>query len=433
MLRWLTGGKEDFAQVLQDIDNEIQRIEEDMASFEASSHAVRSALLKYLGTVYAAFLAAYFTVMSPAEDTLLMWTAKTAVLALFPVGIYYSRKLVDVWYKAKLRSSSRRLDTLRATQKIKIEELKKKTGYYTTKTLIDKFDTPPKPVPKFNSPGKGLTPMRTPVKPIVIMPSNSPHLLNANAAMQTPNISGVGGVKAIVSPPNRGTKLHAKAIPSSTWFDRVMDAVVGGEEGPQNKYALICQSCFVHNGLVPPEQYHGIKFKCMACGHLNSSIPSRNASRNNSVERSFSRGASPSIRSHSPFDETPSDENPSHLMNHPNDRINAAEAPERSMVEAESQGLDGEHPVSNGEDTVIDGGDGLATSADARANDIRDDAPVEAASKETQEDDAAEVRPFEVQGNDGEETTEKENEIKQPSKKSSDRKLRKRTGEHIKK
>ncbi|TPX73102.1 hypothetical protein CcCBS67573_g05630 [Chytriomyces confervae] len=423
MLRWLTGGKEDFAQVLQDIDNEIQRIEEDMASFEAASHAVRSALLKYLGAVYAAFLAAYFTVMSPAEDTLLVWIAKAAVLALFPVGIYYSRKLVDIWYKAKLRSSSRRLDTLRATQKIKIEELKKKTGYYTTKTLIDKFDTPPKPIPKLNSPGKGLTPARTPIKPNVNMPSNSPHLLNANAAMQTPNMNGVGGLKVNLTPSNR----DARATPSSTWFDRVMDAVVGGEEGPQNKYALICQSCFVHNGLVPPEQYNDIKFKCMACGHLNSSIPFRNASRSNSIDSSFNHGASPSIRSHSPFDE-----NPSHLMNHPNERSDVVEAPV-SMVEAESQKADFERPMSNGEDAVIDGGVGLVAPADSGANEIRDEASVTAVSEETHEDDASEVRPFEVQGNGGEETTEKENQSKQPSKKSSDRKLRKRTGDNIKK
>ncbi|KAJ3233560.1 hypothetical protein HDU78_006364 [Chytriomyces hyalinus] len=400
MLRWLTGGKEDFAQVLQDIDNEIQRIEEDMASFEAASHAVRSALLKYLGAVYAAFLAAYFTVMSPAEDTLLVWIAKAAVLALFPVG-----KLVDVWQEAGYAPRDPKDKGL-------IEELKKKTGYYTTKTLIDKFDTPPKPIPKLNSPGKGLTPARTPIKPNVNMPSNSPHLLNANAAMQTPNMNGVGGLKVNLTPSNRDTR----ATPSSTWFDRVMDAVVGGEEGPQNKYALICQSCFVHNGLVPPEQYNDIKFKCMACGHLNSSIPFRNASRSNSIDSSFNHGASPSIRSNSPFDE-----NPSHLMNHPNE------------VEAESQKADFERPMSNGEDTVIDGGVGLVAPADSGANEIRDEASVTAASEETHEDDASEVRPFEVQGNGGEETTEKENQSKQPSKKSSDRKLRKRTGDNIKK
>jgi hypothetical protein len=35
-----------------------------------------------------------------------------------------------------------RLENLKAKQKQKVEELKNKTAYYTTKTLLDRYDSP---------------------------------------------------------------------------------------------------------------------------------------------------------------------------------------------------------------------------------------------------------------------------------------------------
>lgn len=35
-----------------------------------------------------------------------------------------------------------------------------------------------------------------------------------------------------------------------TFIDKIADALLGGDEqSPNNKYALICQKCFSHNGL----------------------------------------------------------------------------------------------------------------------------------------------------------------------------------------
>ncbi|KAJ1565777.1 hypothetical protein HK405_011630 [Cladochytrium tenue] len=48
------------------------------------------------------------------------------------------------------------------------------------------------------------------------------------------------------------------------------EAIIGDVEGPHQKFALICENCFAHNGLVMPEEYAFIKFRCMRCGYLNS-------------------------------------------------------------------------------------------------------------------------------------------------------------------
>ena len=43
--------------------------------------------------------------------------------------------------------------------------------------------------------------------------------------------------------------------PRRTWLDRVVDSIIGDVGGPQTKYALVCEQCFTHNGLIPPELY----------------------------------------------------------------------------------------------------------------------------------------------------------------------------------
>ena len=39
--------------------------------------------------------------------------------------------------------------------------------------------------------------------------------------------------------------------PQRHWYDRIADAVLGEDtESPHTRFALICQRCFTHNGLV---------------------------------------------------------------------------------------------------------------------------------------------------------------------------------------
>ncbi|KAJ3024525.1 UNVERIFIED_CONTAM: hypothetical protein HDU68_008040 [Siphonaria sp. JEL0065] len=307
MLKWFSKHDEDYAEVLQGIEDDIKRTEEDMVAFVALSNEWQGAILKYAGSLYLVYLAAYFTVLSPVGDSAATWLAKVAVLTLVPVGIYYARVLVDVWYKAKIRTNGmwfpfskyaselicfdsnkgRKLDTLRSNQKLKVEELKKKTGYYTTKNLLDKFDTPPKQLrPPTTTPKKKgpQTPGGIPQNPMMQTPNRNPGTNGSSTNLQQQQQQELGGDTPFSTPgPMPGTSnqllqnanvpsIQVQGTPSgqSSWFDRVMDAVVGDSEGPQNKYALICQSCFEHNGLVPPEQYHNIKFKCRTCNHLNA-------------------------------------------------------------------------------------------------------------------------------------------------------------------
>jgi len=45
-------------------------------------------------------------------------------------------------------------------------------------------------------------------------------------------------------------------------MDKLADALLGvspEESNPYNKYALICASCFAHNGLVPKDQFDFVR------------------------------------------------------------------------------------------------------------------------------------------------------------------------------
>lgn len=89
--------------------------------------------------------------------------------------------------------------------------------------------------------------------------------------------------------------------PRKLWYDKLADALLGDDESPVNpaatRYALICQKCFAHNGLVKEEMwedarthdilllacrvdakgYHfcWIEYVCPKCGHFNPSARSR--------------------------------------------------------------------------------------------------------------------------------------------------------------
>ncbi|MBN3326397.1 LNP protein, partial [Atractosteus spatula] len=50
-------------------------------------------------------------------------------------------------------------------------------------------------------------------------------------------------------------------------MDRIIEYLVG--DGPQNRYALICQQCFSHNGMALKEEFEYIAFRCAYCYFLN--------------------------------------------------------------------------------------------------------------------------------------------------------------------
>lgn len=53
------------------------------------------------------------------------------------------------------------------------------------------------------------------------------------------------------------------------WMDRLTEAIVG-DDSRYSKYALICDRCFMHNGLVLPEELGTKKYICPNCGFFHN-------------------------------------------------------------------------------------------------------------------------------------------------------------------
>jgi hypothetical protein len=58
---------------------------------------------------------------------------------------------------------------------------------------------------------------------------------------------------------------HQFRVP--TWYDRLLDTIIGDDRS--SKYALICQQCYTHNGLVLPEEFESTQYVCPNCHFLN--------------------------------------------------------------------------------------------------------------------------------------------------------------------
>ncbi|KAF8629546.1 hypothetical protein AX15_003396 [Amanita polypyramis BW_CC] len=184
---------------------------------------------------------------------------------LGPILILFIRRIVQIWYRRKGDAEEKTLQELMKKQRNVVEDIKKKTNYYSTQELLSKYDT---------------TPMNSPLRQGVII---SP------AAPSTPR-------KLPAAPVNAKTPIQMQpcpAVPPSPfplqkqWYDKLADLLLGdeGTSGPTSRFALICESCRSHNGLVKESLWEETEYICPKCNHFN---PAPRARRSHEPSRSIS-------------------------------------------------------------------------------------------------------------------------------------------------
>lgn len=173
--------------------------------------------------------------------------------------------LSSTFYKRRERFEEASLKKLKAKQKAKVEELKKKTSYYTTRNLIERFDESRRDAKTTGaSPrNKGELRLRN-GQPLTHRPSAStPNARIAPSTRPVPVQTPSGHFR----PPPPEAKPYERH-----WYDRLVDVIVGeNEASPNSKYALICEKCSNHNGLALPSEIDEIQYTCPRCGFFNKS------------------------------------------------------------------------------------------------------------------------------------------------------------------
>ncbi|EPR79263.1 hypothetical protein SLOPH_1780 [Spraguea lophii 42_110] len=127
------------------------------------------------------------------------------------------------------------LENYKKTQKEKVELFKKQEFYLETKNIIEKYELK-------NIEGK-----------------------KRNEGVEKKNIRNRDNV-------NENRKKDMKSGSFTSFIDRVADVVL--QNDPSTMYALICEQCKLHNGLVPLKD-DKTTFRCRECNFLNGNVKNK--------------------------------------------------------------------------------------------------------------------------------------------------------------
>lgn len=279
----------------------------------------------------------------------------------------FVRRLVQIYYKRKGDAEERTLRSLRKTQREKLDEFKKKTNFNETRSLLEKYDdsqpsTPVSSVSAFNRRGPGPVPGGGSV--MSPTPARNPGPSVIQQQQQQPKQRGIPPPIMTNGAGAPGTPLPAHLMGAPTpqpytpgpkkWYDKVADAILGDDDDPRagaaaSRYALICEQCFKHNGLVKESMWEDTQYVCPKCGHFNASYRTKNSSNRSHAGRSAS--GSPPFGDNSPLShrrpepETPSQSRPSHQSQfNPNNR------PQIPIIAVSSESHEGLRSISDEED-----------------------------------------------------------------------------------
>ncbi|KAI8082906.1 uncharacterized protein BX664DRAFT_339387 [Halteromyces radiatus] len=279
----------DFEKVLSELDGKIQKAEIRLSDIKVRQRRTGVLVVTYSTLVWLVYVAYCFLTLHQHDSSFDMMATQVAFILVIPIGIYYLRKVLVWFYARKQTSEESNLSSLRAQQKLKVEELKKKTSYYTTQSLLERYDAEAQEKRKqleqqeqrrqqqlkqqqeqqqHQKQQQQQLQQRKPVS----MPG--PRMMQAHQGNQQPNNVH----------PNNGPSTNPMVQPlqayqkepiqeSKSWIDRLVDALLGAD-GPETKYALICNHCFTHNGLILPDEVETIQYTCPICHQFN---PSRQA------------------------------------------------------------------------------------------------------------------------------------------------------------
>ncbi|XP_071387970.1 endoplasmic reticulum junction formation protein lunapark-A [Centroberyx affinis] len=308
--RWRA--KPSTVEVLEGIDKDIQTLEEYSEKYQRQLKIWVGRLLLYSSLLYLiTCLVVYFWYL---PEQLMGRLILSLPFVVFPLLVWLLRKMLIILFSRRTEKNNEKLEELKAQKRKILEEVMETETYKTAKMILERFDPDSKKTVELESTpvGPHMTPKpgqelrqrnvipKTP--PVVVNPAGSaaarpplasgptypgrsPHSapggppersLSAVAAQQSlmrkPVTPGTPVLGVGMHPP--GPPLARPVLPRERGaVDRVIEYLVG--DGPQNRYALICQQCLSHNGMALKEEFEYVAFRCAYCYFLNPARKTR--------------------------------------------------------------------------------------------------------------------------------------------------------------
>ncbi|NXC69271.1 LNP protein, partial [Anhinga anhinga] len=307
--------KPSTVEVLEKIDKEIQTLEEFREKNESLRKLWVGRLLFYSSLLYLITCLIVYLWCLPDE-----WTARLIMtLPFFAFPLIdrvkmkcFVSKIQVLYLEKRNQMHNDALEDLKSQKKKILEEVMEKETYKTAKLILERFD-PESSVKEAELPSAGTsaTPrpgqeirQRTTAQRSVSVPLPATPKQGSPKSLVPASPSLQRDISALSGPPERtvvpslqsnvlprrpespatsvpGMGLHPPGPPLARPIlprergvvDRVIEYLVG--DGPQNRYALICQQCFSHNGMALKEEFEYIAFRCAYCFFLNPARKTR--------------------------------------------------------------------------------------------------------------------------------------------------------------
>ncbi|KIM73550.1 hypothetical protein PILCRDRAFT_824597 [Piloderma croceum F 1598] len=290
LFRWFRrkSDSEDYEQILSSLALDIQKRQSRLSDIRLRER--RSTLLTtvYAFSIWALYVSLWYAGVLPnlsghARKSGIEKAVKGAPVVVGPIFILFTRRIVQLWYTRIGDAEEKTLKALLRQQRTKIDEIKKKTNYYTTRNLLERYDEPPSAV------GGGGAAASDPNSALRRrMPGGPPTTPQRQGQSSNPNpqtpVSKVPthqqqlSISSTLQNQLAGTPQPFQPL-RKQWYDKLADALLGDDESPVNaaasRYALICEKCFNHNGLVKESMWEDAQYVCPKCGHFNASANSK--------------------------------------------------------------------------------------------------------------------------------------------------------------
>ncbi|XP_051563392.1 endoplasmic reticulum junction formation protein lunapark-B isoform X2 [Myxocyprinus asiaticus] len=305
--RWKS--KPSTVDLLESLDKDIKDLEEFRAKNQRLLKLWVGRLLFYSSALYLITCLCVYYLYFPEQ-----WGARliTALpLLAFPALVLLVRKLLIFLFSKRTERNNEKLEDLKTQKRKVLDEVMETETYKNAKIILERFDPESK---------KKVEAEATPVRPLMT-PRPGQDLRQRHVAMSTPgtvpntmspgatplraapggppdkgaagSAGSPAGASAAETPqhmmrrsmnpysPGPGTGMRPPGPPLTrpilprerSAVDRVIEYLVG--DGPQNRYALICQQCFSHNGMALKEEFEYIAFRCAYCYFMNPARKTR--------------------------------------------------------------------------------------------------------------------------------------------------------------
>ncbi|XP_035030181.1 endoplasmic reticulum junction formation protein lunapark-A isoform X2 [Hippoglossus stenolepis] len=305
--RWRA--KPSTVELLEGIDKDTQTLEEYGEKYQRQLKIWVGRLLLYSSLFFLiTCIVVYFWYL---PEQLVGRLILSLPFIIFPLLVWLLRKMLIIIFSRRTEKNNDKLEDLKAQKRKILEDVMETETYKNAKMILERFDPDSKRKMELESTpvGPQMTPKpgqeirhrnvipRTPL--MMVNPASS-----AAAAARPPLASGPtypgrvshsapGGpperslsaiaaqqslMRRPVTPgtpvPGVGPPLARPVLPRDRGaMDRVIEYLVG--DGPQNRYALICQQCLSHNGMAIKEEFEYIAFRCAYCYFLNPARKTR--------------------------------------------------------------------------------------------------------------------------------------------------------------